>query len=240
VTKSVARLSVDGLSVRYKDFALLDITFKIAPGEIVAFIGGNGAGKSTTINSICGLVKKDKGTIKVGEIDNALHDKRFKKLIGLVPETGYFYDGLSVKRILNFASKFYENWNEDYCLAMCDRLSLQLDKAAGKLSKGNRMKLSFILANAFEPKFLILDEPTSGLDPKIRADVLKIIKSQAKQKNQGCLISSHNLSDLQSIATRFLLIKNGILVKDISKRQLEKDLGADDRNAIEAYILGLI
>ena len=160
-------LVVNGLTKKYRDFVLDGVSFSVPCGTIVGLIGENGAGKSTTINAILSLIKKDAGTISIlgkqeEDIDNSIRNQ-----IGVVFDGSNYPDVLSAKKLNNVFKKIYGAWDENRFFSLLREMSLPTGKKIKDFSKGMKMKLSIAVAFSHNSKLLILDEATSGLDPVV-------------------------------------------------------------------------
>lgn len=213
-------LDIIGLTKQYRDFTLDSVSFAVPYGSIVGFIGENGAGKSTALKSILGLVIKDAGTISVlgkreQDIDFATRSK-----IGVVFDGNNYPDKLMPEQLGSLLHNVYISWNEENYFSMLDKLSLPVNKKVKTFSKGMKMKLAIAAALSQDPQLLIMDEPTSGLDPVMRDDILDMLLDFVRDKKHSVLISSHITSDLEKIADYIVFIHDGRVVFDKSKQEL--------------------
>lgn len=218
-------LEVKDLEKKYKDFTLDKISFSIPSGTIVGLIGENGAGKSTTINAILNLIKKDGGEIKVLGKEMTDSDTGMRNEIGVVFDGNNFYDTLTPRKIGNIMAKVYSNWDmscfEDYL----KRFQLPVSKEIKQFSKGMKMKFTIAVALSHNPRLLILDEATSGLDPIVRDEVLDIFLDFVQDETHAVLVSSHITSDLEKIADYITFIHKGKLIFSLSKDELIYNYG---------------
>ncbi len=195
-----------------KTQALNKISFTANEGEILGFIGQNGAGKSTTIRCILNLIYQNSGSIKVFNLDSIKDTKKIKKITSYVPSEVNYYSNVRVKSILKLSANLYniKDFSEMYKLA--NFFELDLNKKIQELSLGNKKKISIILSLMKKPKIIILDEPTIGLDPIMQE---KLFKTLITEKNKGTtiLLSSHNLSDIEKYCDRVVIIKKGKILK---------------------------
>lgn len=218
-------LEVKDLEKKYMDFTLDKISFSIPSGTIVGLIGENGAGKSTTINAILNLIKKDGGEIKVLGKEMTDSDTGMRNEIGVVFDGNNFYDTLTPRKIGNIMAKVYSNWDmscfEDYL----KRFQLPVSKEIKQFSKGMKMKFTIAVALSHNPRLLILDEATSGLDPIVRDEVLDIFLDFVQDETHAVLVSSHITSDLEKIADYITFIHKGKLIFSLSKDELIYNYG---------------
>lgn len=218
-------LEVKDLEKKYMDFTLDKISFSIPSGTIVGLIGENGAGKSTTINAILNLIKKDGGEIKVLGKEMTDSDTGMRNEIGVVFDGNNFYETLTPRKIGNIMAKVYSNWDmscfEDYL----KRFQLPVSKEIKQFSKGMKMKFTIAVALSHNPRLLILDEATSGLDPIVRDEVLDIFLDFVQDETHAVLVSSHITSDLEKIADYITFIHKGKLIFSLSKDELIYNYG---------------
>ena len=159
-----------------KDFKIDNVSFKLPSGTITGFVGENGAGKTTVIELILDIIKRDSGEILVFGMDNITHRSEIHEDIGVVFDTVKFPDTLTACDLNKIMSGIYKNWDEDEFVGYCARFALPIDKKFARFSRGMTMKLSLAAAFSHKAKLLILDEPTGGLDPAARNEILDIIQ----------------------------------------------------------------
>ena len=213
-------LTITGLTKRYRDFALKNVSFSVPHGAVVGFIGENGAGKSTTLKTILGLVKKDNGAISILGKQEQDIDFTTRNKVGVVFDGNNYPDRLTPKKLSSFLANIYISWDKEKYFSMLEKLSLPVNKRIKTFSKGMKMKLAIAAALSQNPELLIMDEPTSGLDPVMRDDILNMILDFVKDKKHSILISSHITSDLEKIADYIVFIHNGKVIFDKSKQEL--------------------
>ena len=213
-------LGITGLTKRYRDFALDNVSFSVPYGTVVGFIGENGAGKSTTLKTILGLVKRDAGTVSILGKQEQDIDFITRSKIGVVFDGNNYPGSLTPKQLSSFLDNIYISWDEAKYFSMLDKLSLPANRRIKTFSKGMKMKLAIMAALSQNPQLLIMDEPTSGLDPVMRDDILNMILDFVQDKKHSVLISSHITSDLEKIADYIVFIHNGKVVFDKSKQEL--------------------
>lgn len=205
-------LELKGVSKRFKDFTLKDISFTLERGYIMGFIGPNGAGKSTTIKLIMNLLKRDAGEIKVFGLDNIKHEKEVKDRIGFVFDENYFYEELTIAEMKRVIAPLYKNWDDGAFNRYMKEFSLPSNKKIKELSKGMKMKFSLAIALSHNAELLIMDEPTSGLDPIVRSELLDILTSVIQDESKGVFFSTHITSDLDKVADYITFIDDGRIV----------------------------
>lgn len=210
-----AVLRVDRLTVTRPRFTLGALSFAARCGERIALVGPNGAGKSTTMTALAGLLPSYRGDIFLGnqELRTILPEARAR--LGLLPERVPAYEEVTVAGHFAFLQAFQPRWNDALAADLLERLGVDSRQKIGKLSKGTRVKVGYIVAEAIEPDVLLLDEPTSGLDPVVRGELLDIMDERLRAHPRRVLIfSTHILEDIDRIAERVLLINQGRLMED--------------------------
>ena len=218
-------LTITGLTKKYSNFVLDNISFSIPSGSIVGLIGENGAGKSTTINSILGLIKKDSGKITVLGHDIDTFDCAVKEKTGVVFDGSNFSEELTPAKLSKVLRDIYSSWEQSYFNRLLDQLNIPATKKIKTFSKGMKMKLSIAVAFAHHPQLLILDEATSGLDPIVRDDILDMFLEFVQDEEHSILVSSHITSDLEKVADYIVFIHTGKIIFCEPKDELLEHYG---------------
>lgn len=205
-------IEIKGINKKYAQFELNNVSFTVPCGTVMGFIGENGAGKSTTIKAVLGLMKPDSGDITVlGENSQNL-SKELKEKIGVV------FDGLTFPNTLNaiqldkVMAGIYRNWSSETFFKYLTRFELPTKKKFRTFSRGMEMRLSIAAALSHDPQLLVLDEPTSGLDPVMRSEILDIFLEFMQDESHSILLSSHITSDLDRIADYITFIHKGKVI----------------------------
>ena len=205
-------LEVRGLRKTYPAFTLKDVSFDVPQGAVVGFIGRNGAGKSTTLKSILGLVHPDDGgDVRFFGQDVRQHEREFKEQIGVVLGGIDFYPKKKVKTITDVTRRFYRNWDETKCRHYLELFGIDESKRVDQLSSGMKVKYLLALALSHNAKLLILDEPTSGLDPVSRDELVELFRAIVADGQRSILFSTHITSDLEKCASHITFIKDGAI-----------------------------
>lgn len=215
-------ISVKNLTKKYDGFLLDHISFQIPQGTIVGFIGENGAGKSTTMKAMLGLMPIEEGetTILDHKVQNGESEFAYKEQIGVVFDECNFPGDLQVKYIQKIMRNIYRTWDEQKFMQYMDRFHLPVNKKVKELSKGMKMKLSIAVALSHDSRVLILDEATSGLDPVVRNEILDIFREFIEDEQHTVFLSSHITSDIEKVADYVMLIHDGKLLLTESKDDL--------------------
>lgn len=207
------------------NFAIKDISFSIPEGSIVGFIGENGAGKSTTMNCILNVIRRDSGTIEIFGREMTDEDIDIRENIGVVYDSNNFPEYLTAKQLADILGRIYSKW-DDFCFEQfLRRFGLPESQKIKSYSRGMSMKLAIAVALSHDSKLLILDEATSGLDPIMRDEILDVLLEFVKQENHSILLSSHITSDLEKIADYIVFIHNGKIILNKTKDELIYEYG---------------
>lgn len=226
-------LTVSGLTKKYKEFTLSDISFEVPQGTIVGLIGENGAGKSTTLNAILGVIHRDAGNISCYGKNIEELEPDTKEQIGVVFDGSNYPEILSPKKINQVMKNIYHSWDEQTYFRLLKQFCLPLDKQIKQFSKGMKMKLAISVALSHHSKLLILDEATSGLDPVIRDDILDMLLDFVQDEEHSILVSSHITSDLERIADYIVFIHEGKVVFSKPKDELIEQYGMMKCGAVQ-------
>ncbi len=213
---------VKNLTKKYEGFRLNNISFQIPKGSIVGFVGENGAGKSTTIKAILGLLTVESGEIELlgHKIKHGDKETAYKEHIGVVFDENNFPGDLRVKYIHKVMKNIYRTWNDDKFCRLLKRFELPEGKKVKELSKGMKMKLSIAVALSHDSHLLILDEATSGLDPVIRDEILDIFREFIEDEEHTVFLSSHIISDIEKAADYVMMIHKGELLFTENKDEM--------------------
>lgn len=217
-------LKVDKLCKKIgKKTILKDVSFEINEGDILAFIGPNGAGKTTTIKCILGLQRITSGSITINGYDIKHDFKKAIERVGCIVESPDVYMYLTGLENLKIQTRMYKNVVMDDILRVVELVGLEsrIHDKVSKYSLGMRQRLGIAIALLHQPNLLVLDEPTNGLDPEGIKDLRVLLKRLAKS-GVGILISSHNLSELESFCTRVCIISDGVILEESSIEEIKE------------------
>ena len=218
-------ITTKNLSKRYGDkLAVNDLTFSVAPGEVLGFLGANGAGKSTTMRMIAGFISPTTGQVSVCGHDIETAPVAAKSCMGYLPEGAPSYGEMTVSEFLDFVADVRGLSGErrrERRGVVIGRLGLApvIDQVVETLSKGFRRRVGLAQALIHDPQVLILDEPTDGLDPNQKHEVRRLINELSKDKL--VIVSTHILEEVHEVCTRAIIIANGRIVADETPTALE-------------------
>ena len=213
-------LEVRNLSKEYKTFLLDNISFTLARGYIMGYVGQNGAGKSTTLNLITNICKSSSGEIYVDGITCEEDESRYKESIGYIGDEFYFPDNFRIRDIRSVLRDFYKTFRTEKFDELTKRWKLDGKMAVKDFSRGMKVKLMFASVLARDTKLLVLDEATNGLDPVVRVEVLKLLQEYIADGERSVIFSTHILSDLEQIADYIYFIHEGKTVLYDAKDEL--------------------
>ncbi|MCY6959131.1 ABC transporter ATP-binding protein [Clostridium brassicae] len=213
-------LNVCGVSKKFKNFSLNNVSFHIEENCITGFLGKNGAGKTTLIKILLGLLKNDSGEITFFSNKYQDDDSLIKNKIGVVLDDGFFYENLTLNEMKNVIAACYTSWDEEAYGEYLKKFQLNPKQSIGTLSKGMKLKYSLALALSHGADFLIMDEPTSGLDPEIRKELMDILNEFVQEEGKSAFFSTHITSDLERCADEIIIIDKGKIVEQAGKDDL--------------------
>ncbi|MDX2207149.1 MAG: ABC transporter ATP-binding protein [Gemmatimonadales bacterium] len=230
-------VQIEGVCKRYPHFALDNVSFDVPTGTILGFIGANGAGKSTTLRILMGLVTHDRGRVEV--LGHAIPDGMIaaKAKVGYVSEEMRLFGGATLEWHMGFVAKVFGGWDTRYAAALVKRFDLRPEQKIKGLSHGQRIKAALLLALARRPRLLILDEPTTGLDPVARQEVIGALTEVMQDESRTVLFSSQNTLDVEQVADRIAFIDRGRIV-DTGDKESYLDRWRRVRLALPAAVEG--
>lgn len=214
----------------YKKFGkkqiIKDLSLELYEGDILGFIGPNGSGKTTTIKMILGLQNINSGKVKIKGFDI---EKDFEKAIshvGAIVENPDMYMYLSGRKNLELVANMYKGITKKRIDEIINIVGLEnrINDKVAKYSLGMRQRLGIAQALIHNPEILILDEPTNGLDPEGIKELRDLLKYLAIKENKSILISSHNLSELESFCNKVCIIKSGVIIETAEVKDIKHEI----------------
>lgn len=217
-------IETEGLTKYYgKVRGIEDVTFTAEEGEIFGFIGPNGAGKTTTIRTLLGLLFPTRGSARIFGKDVVRHGPEIRQHIGYLPSEVFFYEGMKVRDLLQYAAGFYPGDHAQRIRELAEYMELDLNRRVDELSYGNKKKVGIVLGLLHRPKLLFLDEPTLGLDPLMQRRFFDLIQRENRENGVTVFFSSHILSEVQRLCHRVAIIREGRIVEISDIRTLQKN-----------------
>lgn len=234
-------LTVKHLSGGYFQHPVLkDLNFEIENGELVALIGLNGAGKSTTIKEIIGLLKPTSGSIEIDGLSLNKSASQYRQKIGFIPESPVLYEELTLREHIEVTAMAYDI-PMDVAMQRADkllktfRLEKRLDWFPANFSKGMKQKVMIVCAFLIEPSLYIIDEPFLGLDPLAIHALLELLKEE-KAKGKSILMSTHVLSTAEKYCDRFIFLHEGQVKSQGTLAQIKEQFAMPDASLDELYL----
>ena len=188
-----------------------NVSFSVKKGEIFGFLGPNGAGKSTTIRSMLGLIRYDKGQIRICGLDAQKDKEKILQKVGYMPSEAWFYPGMTIREVLKLSADVRKMDCSKEAGMLCERLQIDEKRKISELSLGNRKKVSIVCAMQHKPELFVFDEPTSGLDPLMQNVFFELIKEYVEQ-GATCMLSTHVLSEVRNHCDRVAIMREGKLI----------------------------
>lgn len=234
-------LSINNLTGGYSQLPVLkDISFEIKDGELVGLIGLNGAGKSTTIKEIIGLLQPQKGTITLNGLTLKQDPDSYRKQIGYIPETPSLYEELTLREHIEVTAMAYdiprdEAFKRAESLLQTFRLENKLDWFPANFSKGMKQKVMVLCAFLIEPSLYIIDEPFLGLDP-LAINALLELMDQMKRSGASILMSTHILATAEKYCDRFIVLHEGQIRAQGTLDELRREFQLAGASLDEIYV----
>lgn len=223
-------IDVDKLKVSFNGFVAVDeITFNVEPGQVVGILGSNGAGKSTTMKSLAGIIRPESGTISISghKLTSIKEEEEAKKVIGYCPDVGGLVVGATPREHIQLLLSLHGR-EKDYALGLylVKEIGLEefLDTPVGGFSHGMSRRLSVVLATLSSEKVLILDEPFDGVDP-IGIDAIEKIIHEAKKNGLAVIVCTHLQSILTRVVDDLIIMKKGKIIERLPAAELDGAAG---------------
>ncbi|MEX2179585.1 MAG: ABC transporter ATP-binding protein [Gemmatimonadaceae bacterium] len=208
MTEPVVQLS--NLSRRFgQKTALDDVTLLLPRGKVYGLVGANGAGKTTIIRHVLGLLRAQSGTVRVFGLDPVADPVAVLSRIGYLSEENDLPAWMSVGELIRYTRAFYPTWDDGYAEELRRAFGLESSARIRDLSKGQKARAGLIAALAHRPELLVLDEPSSGLDPIVRRDILGAVLRTIAHEGRTVLFSSHLLDEVEEVADHVIMVSDG-------------------------------
>ena len=191
--------------------ALTDVSLDVPPGQVFGFLGPNGAGKSTTIRLMMGLYRPTSGSVALFGQDVRSHGTEVRRRIGYLPGELSIYPRMTGGEFLDRIARMRGGVDRARREGLQHRFAVELHRPMHVLSKGNRQKIGLVQAFMHDPELLVLDEPTSGLDPLMQREFAEVLE-ESVARGRSVFLSSHDLDEVQRLAYRVAIIREGRLV----------------------------
>lgn len=215
-------IEVRQLEKKYKRKKVLNgMSFTANKGEITCLIGTNGSGKTTVLNAIMNLTPVQKGEII---IDGKALDKKTYETIAFIPDAITMMPSMTIQQAMEFMADFYTSWNQERATELLNFFKLSSRDKISQLSKGNTMKVNMVLGLALDVDYLLMDEPFSGIDIFSREQIAAVFTSHLVE-NRGVLITTHEISDIEHLIDKAVLIENGKVVTEFNAEEMREENG---------------
>lgn len=238
-------LSVNQLTGGYarQHPVIKNVSFSVKPGEMVGLIGLNGAGKSTTIKNILGLVTPFSGTVTINGYTLSENPESFRSQLAYIPETPQFYEELTLWEHLELTAGAYQLSREEFkqrAGALLERFRMNKVKNwfPDNFSKGMQQKIMILCAFLVRPRFLIIDEPFVGLDPLAIRSLLQLLEER-KKEGMGILMSTHILETAEKFCERFVLLHEGEVRFSGTLSEMNRQAGTRNKALDELFMLAI-
>src|SRR5271170_5228518 len=231
---STVPLRVDRMSVTYGERAAVrELSFEVRPGEIYGLLGSNGAGKSSTIKAVVGLIRPASGRALIFGFDPVRDGLSAKERIGYVPETSLLYESLTPREFLEFVASVRRlpaalSSERGHALVTAFRLEEEYDQPIASLSNGTRQKVLIVAALLHEPPLLVLDEPLNHLDPRSVRLMKDLLAQYVRNGTRGVLFSTHTMEVAEQLCSRVGILDHGFLRGEGSMSQLREGAARGD------------
>jgi len=218
-------ISVSELAKSFGSHQVLrGVSLNIPEGQTFALLGRNGAGKTTMIRILLGLIPADAGTVRLAGLDPAVAPVQLRTQVGYLAEDQVMYGWMTPLELCRFLSPFYPTWDMDLARSYLERFDLPLNVRIRQLSKGQSIKLGLAVALAHRPPIVILDDPAMGLDPIARKEFNRDLVEHLQTSGCTVLYSSHLLGEVEAVADAVAILDQGIILRTGTTDQLREEV----------------
>ena len=223
-------VEVSGLTRRFGANTALDsVSLTMARGAVYGLVGANGAGKTTLIKHILGLLRAERGSVRVFGRDPVADPPGVLSRIGYLSEENDLPGWMRVDELIHYTRAFYPRWDDGYARELCQTFALDGAAKIRNLSKGQKARAGLLLALAHRPELLLLDEPSSGLDPIVRRDIVGAVMRTVAGEGRTVLFSSHLLDEVEQVADHVTMIRKGRIVLSAPLHEIRESHRVDGR-----------
>jgi ABC-2 type transport system ATP-binding protein len=210
-------IEVAGVEKAYRFFRLASVSLELEAGQIMGFVGPNGAGKSTLMRILMGMIRHDRGSVRV--LGHAIPEEQAsaKRDVGFVSEDMRLHGNVTLAWHMKFVASIYPGWDAAYADVLLRRFNLHAGQDIKALSHGERVKAMLLLVLARRPRLLLLDEPTTGLDPVARHEILTELMAVVEDERRAILFSSHHTQDVEQISDQITFLDRGRIIDSSDK-----------------------
>jgi len=223
MSKSI--ISVDKLAKSFGSHPVLrEVSLDISEGQTFALLGRNGAGKTTMIQIMLGLIPADAGTVRLAGLDPAVDPVKLRTQVGYLAEDQVMYGWMTPIELGHFLAPFYPTWDMDFARSYFERFDIPLHSKIRHLSKGQSIKLGLAVALAHRPPIVILDDPAMGLDPIARKEFNRDLVEHLQTSGCTVLYSSHLLGEVEAVADAVAILDQGKILRTGTTDQLREEV----------------
>lgn len=214
-------IDIRGVTKRFGRKTVLDgLTMSVESGQTFAFLGRNGAGKTTAIRMLLGLIKPDAGSIRALGMDPQKDPLGVRRRVGYLAEDQAMFGWMRVSEMISFMAPFYPTWDPSWARELANRFELPMRTRTRHLSKGQGVRLGLLLALAHRPKLVILDDPTLGLDPIMRKEFLRDVVTYLQGERVTVFFSSHLLYEIDAVADSVAILDRHHIIRQAETEEL--------------------
>ncbi len=223
-------IQLDCLSRRFgRKTVLDDVTLRLPSGKVYGLVGANGAGKTTIIRHVLGLLRAERGTVRVFGMDPVAEPVAVLSRVGYLSEENDLPAWMRVGELIRYTRAFFPAWDDSYAEELRGAFGLDPSARIRDLSRGQKARAGLVAALAHRPELLVLDEPSSGLDPIVRRDILGAVLRTTAHEGRTVLFSSHLLDEVEEVADHVIMISEGRILLSAPLTDIRESHRVDGR-----------